>query len=636
MSKFKVGMVSLGCDKNRVDSELILGSINKFYEITNNPKEAEIIIINTCGFIESAKQESIDTILEMAEYKKTHKCKMIIATGCLTQRYGDELLELIPEIDILMGVNDYMKLHKLIVDFIKTEQRVSSTTYKDEGVNEGERILTTNSHTAYLRIAEGCNNFCTYCIIPKIRGKFRSRSKESILAEATSLVNQGVKEIILIAQDLTNYGEDLYGKNELHVLINEISNIKGLEWIRLLYCYPEEITDELIEVIANNPKVMKYLDLPIQHISNNILKMMARKTNKETIIGKINLLREKVPGITLRTSLIVGFPGETEEDFNELCRFLKNYKLDNVGVFTYSQEEGTAAAKLPNQVDEDVKIKRKEKLMNIQRGIVKDLNKLKIGNIYDTIIDGSTGEYYIGRNYEMAPEIDGLIYITKGKVLKKGDIIKVKITNIMEYDWWEMFGMNLANKLTLLRVILVPVFLIFLIGKGIPYGSIIATLIFIIASLTDQLDGYIARSRNQITNFGKFMDPLADKLLVTAALISLVELHLIPSWAAVIIIAREFAVSGLRTVAASEGIVIAASWWGKIKTVTQIIAILLLLLQFNIESIQSLNSSFEASAFLNNFFAYAPKIALFIAVAMTIISGIDYFIKNKGAISTNK
>ena len=434
MSKFKVGMVSLGCDKNRVDSELILGSINKFYEITNNPKDAEIIIINTCGFIESAKQESIDTILEMAEYKKTHKCKMIIATGCLTQRYGDELLELIPEIDILMGVNDYMKLHKLIVDFIKTEQRVSSTTYKDEGVNEGERILTTNSHTAYLRIAEGCNNFCTYCIIPKIRGKFRSRSKESILAEANSLVNQGVKEIILIAQDLTNYGEDLYGKNQLHVLVNELSEIEGLEWIRLLYCYPEEITDELIEVIANNPKVMKYLDLPIQHISNNILKMMARKTNKETIIDKIDLLREKVPGITLRTSLIVGFPGETEEDFNELCSFLKDYKLDNVGVFTYSQEEGTAAAKLPNQIDEDVKIKRKETLMNIQRGIVRDLNKLKIDNIYDTIIDGSTGEYYIGRNYEMAPEIDGLIYITKGKVLKKGDIIKVKITNIMEYD----------------------------------------------------------------------------------------------------------------------------------------------------------------------------------------------------------
>ena len=435
MKNKKILFISLGCDKNLADSEEMLGLLTAGgHEITDDETQADAIVINTCCFIKDAKEESVETILEMAEYKKTHKCKMIIATGCLTQRYGDELLELIPEIDILMGVNDYMKLHKLIVDFIKTEQRVSSTTYKDEGVNEGERILTTNSHTAYLRIAEGCNNFCTYCIIPKIRGKFRSRSKESILAEATSLVNQGVKEIILIAQDLTNYGEDLYGKNELHVLINEISNIKGLEWIRLLYCYPEEITDELIEVIANNPKVMKYLDLPIQHISNNILKMMARKTNKETIIGKINLLREKVPGITLRTSLIVGFPGETEEDFNELCRFLKNYKLDNVGVFTYSQEEGTAAAKLPNQVDEDVKIKRKEKLMNIQRGIVKDLNKLKIGNIYDTIIDGSTGEYYIGRNYEMAPEIDGLIYITMGKVLKKGDIIKVKITNIMEYD----------------------------------------------------------------------------------------------------------------------------------------------------------------------------------------------------------
>ena len=434
MSKYKVGMVSLGCDKNRVDSELILGAINKHYEITNDAKEADIIIVNTCGFIESAKQESIDTILEMAEYKNKYNCKMLIATGCLTQRYGDELLELIPEIDILMGVNDYMKLHRLILDFIKEHKRISSASYTDEGVNEGIRLLTTKQHTAYVRIAEGCNNFCTYCIIPKIRGKFRSRLEKNILDEVKLLVDNGVKEIILIAQDLTDYGVDIYGKRMLHDLVRKISLIEGVQWIRLLYCYPEEITDELIEVIANNPKVMKYLDLPIQHISNNILKMMARKTNKETIIGKINLLREKVPGITLRTSLIVGFPGETEEDFNELCRFLKNYKLDNVGVFTYSQEEGTAAAKLPNQVDEDVKIKRKEKLMNIQRGIVKDLNKLKIGNIYDTIIDGSTGEYYIGRNYEMAPEIDGLIYITKGKVLKKGDIIKVKITNIMEYD----------------------------------------------------------------------------------------------------------------------------------------------------------------------------------------------------------
>ncbi|MEE0725197.1 MAG: 30S ribosomal protein S12 methylthiotransferase RimO, partial [Clostridium saudiense] len=333
MSKYKVGMVSLGCDKNRVDSELILGAINKHYEITNNAKEADIIIVNTCGFIESAKQESIDTILEMAEYKNKYKCKMLIATGCLTQRYGDELLELIPEIDILMGVNDYMKLHRLILDFIKDHKRISSAAYSDEGVNEGIRLLTTKQHTAYVRIAEGCNNFCTYCIIPKIRGKFRSRLEKNILDEVNLLVNNGVKEIILIAQDLTDYGVDIYGKRMLHDLVRKISLIDGVEWIRLLYCYPEEITDELIEEIANNDKVVKYLDLPIQHISSKVLKQMGRRTNKETIIDKIETLRNKVPNIALRTSLIVGFPGETEEEFNELATFLKDYKLENVGVF---------------------------------------------------------------------------------------------------------------------------------------------------------------------------------------------------------------------------------------------------------------------------------------------------------------
>ena len=434
MSKFKVGMVSLGCDKNRVDSELILGSINKFYEITNNPKDAEIIIINTCGFIESAKQESIDTILEMAEYKKTHKCKMIIATGCLTQRYGDELLELIPEIDILMGVNDYMKLHRLILDFIKDQKRVSSASYSDEGINEGIRLLTTKQHTAYVRIAEGCNNFCTYCIIPKIRGKFRSRLEKNILDEVNMLVNNGVKEIILIAQDLTDYGVDIYGKRMLHDLISKISKVEGVEWIRLLYCYPEEITDELIEEIAKNEKVVKYLDLPIQHISSDVLKKMGRRTNKEAIISKINTLRSKVPGIALRTSLIVGFPGETEENFEELERFLEDYKLENVGVFAYSQEEDTPAAKMDCQIDEEVKSQRQKKLMAIQREVVKTQNKLKIGNVYDTIIDGNNGEYYIGRSYEMAPEIDGLIYIKKEKSLNLGDMVKVKVIDVMEYD----------------------------------------------------------------------------------------------------------------------------------------------------------------------------------------------------------
>lgn len=434
MKKYKVGMVSLGCDKNRVDSELILGSINKHYEITNNPKEADIIIVNTCGFIESAKQESIDTILEMAEYKDKYNCKMLIATGCLTQRYGDELLELIPEIDILMGVNDYMKLHKLILDFIKDQKRISSASYSDEGVNEGIRLLTTKTHTAYVRIAEGCNNFCTYCIIPKIRGKFRSRLEKNILDEVKLLTENGVKEIILIAQDLTDYGVDIYGKRMLHDLVSKISKIDGVEWIRLLYCYPEEITDELIEEIASNDKVVKYLDLPIQHISSKVLKQMGRRTNKETIIEKIKTLRSKVPGITLRTSLIVGFPGESDDDFNELVDFLQEYKLENVGVFAYSQEENTPAAKMEGQISEEVKVERQKKLMAIQRKVVKEENKLKIGNIYDTIIESHNGEYYLGRSYQMAPEIDGLIYIKKEKALNIGDIVKVKIYDVMEYD----------------------------------------------------------------------------------------------------------------------------------------------------------------------------------------------------------
>ena len=434
MEKYKVRMVSLGCDKNRVDSELILGSINKHYEITNDAKKADIIIVNTCGFIESAKQESIDTILEMAEYKNKHNCKMLIATGCLTQRYGDELLDLIPEIDILMGVNDYMKLHKLILDFIKDHKRISSASYSDEGINEGLRLLTTKQHTAYVRIAEGCNNFCTYCIIPKIRGKFRSRLEKNILDEIKMLADNGVKEIILIAQDLTDYGVDIYGKRMLHDLVSKISKIEGVEWIRLLYCYPEEITDELIEEIANNKKVVKYLDLPIQHISSSVLKQMGRRTNKEAIINKIETLRAKVPGIALRTSLIVGFPGETDENFEELEKFLEEYKLENVGVFAYSQEEDTPAAKMEGQVDEKVKINRQKKLMALQRKVVKAQNQLKIGNIYDIIIDGNNGEYYTGRSYEMAPEIDGLIYIKKEKSLNLGDIVKVKIHDVMEYD----------------------------------------------------------------------------------------------------------------------------------------------------------------------------------------------------------
>lgn len=434
MEKYKVGMVSLGCDKNRVDAEIMLGTMSKEYEITNNAKEADIIIVNTCGFIETAKQESIDTILEMAEYKNKYKCKLLIATGCLTQRYGKELAELMPEIDITLGVNDYAKIDRHIMNFINKEEKAIDVNYSDNNINEGIRILTTKSHTAYIRISEGCNNFCTYCIIPKIRGKYRSREMEAIINEAKTLAKSGVKELILIGQDTTMYGTDLEGKQTLHILLQELAKIEGIEWLRLLYAYPEEIYDELIDEMANNKKVAKYLDLPIQHISNNILKRMARKTTKEDIINKINLLREKVDGIVLRTSLIVGFPGETEEDFEELKEFLQTYKLDNVGVFKYSQEEGTAAAKMDNQIDEEVKAEREEALMLVQRDVAIERNKLKTNNIYDILVEGYNGEYYYGRSYEMAPEIDGTVFFTSNDKIKTGSIVKVRVTECTDYD----------------------------------------------------------------------------------------------------------------------------------------------------------------------------------------------------------
>ena len=434
MEKFKVGMVSLGCDKNRIDSEILLGTISNEYEITNDPKEADIIIVNTCGFIEKAKEESINTILEMAQYKTNYKCRLLIATGCLTQRYGEELKNLMPEIDIMLGVNDYKKLHKLIREFIYEQKTSLEVNYSDSNINEGERILTTASQTAYLRIAEGCNNFCTYCIIPKIRGKFRSRSMENILKEAESLSKKGVKEIILVAQDTTLYGSDIYGEKKLHILLKKLAEIQGIEWIRVLYCYPEEIYEELIDEIAVNKKVVKYLDLPIQHISSKILKRMGRKTNKEDIIEKIDFIRSKIKGVTLRTSLIVGFPGEEEEDFEELKDFLKEYKLDKVGVFTYSREEGTPAANMENQIDENIKEKREKTLMMIQRSISKEINQLKINNIYDILVEGYNGEYYFGRNYEMIPEVDGKVFFKSENKIKNGEIVRVQIKSCTDYD----------------------------------------------------------------------------------------------------------------------------------------------------------------------------------------------------------
>ncbi len=435
LKKYKVGMVSLGCDKNRVDSEIMLGSMSMLYTITNNPKDADIILVNTCGFIESAKQESIDTILEMAQYKTNYKCRLLIATGCLTQRYGDELAELIPEIDIMLGVNDYNKLNQLINQFINEDIKSRSVTnYSDKFINEGKRILTTETSTAYVRIAEGCNNFCTYCVIPKIRGKFRSRKMENIISEVRELVNQGVKEVILIAQDTTMYGTDLYGRQNLHELLKELKEISGIKWIRLLYCYPEELYEELINEIRDNEKVVKYIDIPIQHISNNILRLMARKTTKEHIIKKIEELRIKVKDIIIRTTFIVGFPNESEEDFKEIIDFIKEYKLDKVGVFKYSREENTPAAKMDNQIEESIKDQREEKLMLVQKNISEGLNKLKIGKMYDILVEGYNGKYYYGRSFEMAPDIDGNVFFKSNKDIQKGSFVKVKITENMDYD----------------------------------------------------------------------------------------------------------------------------------------------------------------------------------------------------------
>jgi len=434
LTKYKVGLVSLGCDKNRVDSEIILGQMKTNYDFTNDPKEAHIIIVNTCGFIEKAKQESIDTILEMAKYKNKYNCKLLIATGCLTQRYSKELSELMPEIDIMLGVNDYKKINEHISNYIENEQKILSVDYSDNNINEGERVITTDKSTAYLRIAEGCDNFCTYCIIPKIRGKFRSRSIESIIAEAEKLVKNGVKEIILVAQDTTRYGVDIYnGEKKLPTLLKKLCTIEGLKWIRIMYCYPEEITEELIEVMATEEKICKYIDLPIQHISNKILKLMGRKTTKETITNKIDSLRKAMPSITLRTSLIVGFPGESDEDFEELKSFLKEYKLEKVGVFKYSQEEDTPAANMKEQISEEVKDLREKELMILQQEISTEINKLKVGRIYDILVEGYDGEFYSARSEELAPDIDGNILI-KGKDIEIGQYLKAKITEALEYD----------------------------------------------------------------------------------------------------------------------------------------------------------------------------------------------------------
>lgn len=435
MEKYKLGLVSLGCDKNRVDSEIMLGMLKNTYEITEEPKEADIIIVNTCGFIESSKQESIDTILEMAEYKKDHNCKLLMATGCLTQRYGEELLKLMPELDIILGVNNYGFLDQYVEKFIKTRERIMAVDYLDSGINEGERILTTGfGQTAYLRISEGCSNHCTYCIIPKIRGTYRSRPMEKILEETKTLAKGGVQEVIVVAQDTTRYGTDLYGKKALPELLRKLKEIEGIKWIRVLYLYPEEFTEELIKELKTNEKVVKYLDLPIQHISDGVLKRMARRTKKEDLLSLLRTLRNEIPDLVLRTSLIVGFPGETDEEFKELYDFVDEIEFDKLGVFTYSKEEGTAAALMKGQIRKDVKERRRNLIMARQQEVSRRILERKVGKTYEVLVEGMGEDGYYGRSFEMAPEVDGMIIIKTQKDLMVGSFVDVKIIEALEYD----------------------------------------------------------------------------------------------------------------------------------------------------------------------------------------------------------
>ena len=432
-----IHLVSLGCDKNLVDSEFMLGLIqNEGYILTSLPEEAQVIIINTCGFIMDATQESIDTILEMSSYKEEGSCKALIVTGCMAQRYRDEIFDQLPEVDAVVGVGDYDAIGQVIRDAAAGEKvKLVSEKGATAGFS-GKRVLTSPSHFAYLKIAEGCDNHCTYCTIPSIRGAYRSRTLESLLEESVSLVRQGVQELILVAQDTSLYGKDLYGEPRLHELLNKLSQISDLVWIRVLYCYPEHIYPDLIQEIARNPKVCKYLDIPVQHSEDKILKLMGRKSSREELGGIIKNLRESVPGIALRTTLIVGFPGETKDDFKGLKDFVTNLGFDKLGAFAYSREEGTPAAKLPGQVDDKEKQRRYDEIMLLQQKISNEKNSKKHGEAIEVMVDGylPDNEVYCGRSQGDCYEIDGMVYFPCDYQLNSGDLVKVKITGHSDYD----------------------------------------------------------------------------------------------------------------------------------------------------------------------------------------------------------
>ena len=433
----KILFISLGCDKNLADSEEMLGLLTaNGHEIVDSEEEADAIVINTCCFIHDAKEESVNTILEMAEYKKSGTCKALIVTGCMAQRYKEEITQEIPEVDAVLGTTSYGDIVKAL-----NEVQAGNVFQEFRDINElpedcGHRVITTGGHFGYLKIAEGCDKHCTYCIIPSLRGKFRSVPEERLLKQAEYMASQGVRELILVAQETTVYGTDLYGKKTLHLLLKKLCQIRGIRWIRVLYCYPEEIYDELIQVMKAEPKICHYLDLPIQHASDKILRRMGRRTSKQQLIDIITKLRREIPDIVLRTSLITGFPGETEEDHQELMEFVDEMEFDRLGVFTYSPEEGTPAETMEGQVPEEVNEARRDEIMELQQEISLDKGNDRIGQEVLVMIEGKvSGESaYIGRTYGDAPKVDGYIFVQTGELLVTGDFAKVTVTGALEYD----------------------------------------------------------------------------------------------------------------------------------------------------------------------------------------------------------
>ena len=433
----KILFISLGCDKNLADSEEMLGLLTaRGHEIVDDETLADAIVINTCCFIKDAKEESVETILEMAEYKKSGSCHALVVTGCMAQRYQKEIIEEVPEVDAVLGTTSYGDSVKALEEAVAGnhfEEFRDIDYLPDTG---SKRVLTTGGHFGYLKIAEGCDKHCTYCIIPKLRGKFRSVPMERVIAQAEDMAEQGVKELILVAQETTVYGKDLYGKKSLHILLKKLCEIKGIRWIRVLYCYPEEIYDELIETIRDEKKICHYLDIPIQHASDRILKRMGRRTSKQELIDIVGKLRKEIPDIVLRTTLITGFPGETEEDHEELKEFVDEMEFDRLGVFTYSPEENTPAAEMADQVPEEVKEERRDELMELQQEISYDKGQDRIGQELLVMIEGKVADEsaYIGRTYGDAPKVDGYIFVQTGELLMTGDFAKVRVTGALEYD----------------------------------------------------------------------------------------------------------------------------------------------------------------------------------------------------------